>query len=166
MENVLGIRSASGGTYFSKVQSEARALGYRVHAQIEDCVKLGVPQKRRRQLFIGTREELSGYFKSELKPAQRAVTGATLWDAIGDLPPLKSGAGEEDCEYDVLHRFKMLPLMSSGYLFDVLEVKMAASLTAHRARPHSERDLRDFKLLKEGESSAEAMRRSVEFEFP
>lgn len=39
-------------------------------------------------------------------------------------------------------------------------------LTAHRARPHSERDLRDFALLKEGENSKEAMDRGVEFEFP
>jgi DNA (cytosine-5)-methyltransferase 1 len=166
MENVLGMRSASGGTYFSKVQSEARALGYRVHAQLEECVDLGVPQKRRRQLFIGTRAEFPSYFRPELKPAQRAVAGATLWDAIGDLPPLKAGEGEDDCEYDILHRFKMLPFMESGYLFDVLEVKHAASLTAHRARPHSERDLRDFERLEEGESSAEAMRRGVEFEFP
>ena len=166
MENVLGIRSASGGVYFSKVQAEARVLGYRVHAQIEDCVDLGVPQKRRRQLFIGTRADLPAYFMPELKPAGRAVIGATLWDAIGDLPPLEAGEGEEHCDYDGERRFKMLSSMQSGYLFDVLEVKKAASLSAHRARPHSERDLRDFMLLKEGESSAEAMRRGIEFEFP
>lgn len=50
MENVLGIRSASEGEYFVRVQKEARALGYRVHAQVEDCVDLGLPQKRHRQL--------------------------------------------------------------------------------------------------------------------
>src|ERR1700722_19105666 len=58
MENVLGIRSASGGEYFTRVQKEARAIGYRVHAQVEDCVELGLPQKRRRQIFIGTRLDL------------------------------------------------------------------------------------------------------------
>ncbi|MEO5716398.1 MAG: DNA cytosine methyltransferase [Luteolibacter sp.] len=166
MENVLGIRSASGGQYFSKVQAEARVLGYRVHAQIEDCVDLGVPQKRRRQLFIGTREDQIAYFRPKLEPAERALEGATLWDAIGDLNPLKAGEGDEKRDYDLLHRFKMFPSIRSKYLFDVLEVKEAKKLTAHRARPHSERDLRDFKRLKEGESSAEAMRRGVEFEFP
>lgn len=166
MENVLGIRSASGGIYFSKVQAEARALGYRVHAQLEDCVNLGVPQKRRRQLFIGTREDQVAYFRPELKPAKRAVEGATLWDAIGDLPRLNAGEGEEICDYDRLHRIKMLASMRDAYLHDVLEVKKSKKLTGHRARPHSARDLRDFKLLKEGESSAEAMRRGVEFEFP
>ena len=167
MENVLGIRSASGGVYFSKVQSEARALGYRVHAQIEDCVDLGVPQKRRRQLFIGTRSDMNDYFRPTLEPAERAVIGATLWNAIGDLPPLEAGEGEEEREYDHLRRFQAYSrAVSTKYLNEVLEVRMAAKLTAHRARPHSARDLRDFALLKEGENSAEAMRREVEFEFP
>jgi DNA (cytosine-5)-methyltransferase 1 len=56
MENVIGIRSPSGGQYFTRVQAEARKLGYRVRPQVEEDVKLSVPQKRRRQLFIGTRE--------------------------------------------------------------------------------------------------------------
>jgi len=69
MENVLGIRSASGGEYFIRVQKEARAIGYRVHAQVEDCVNLGLPQKRRRQLFIGTRLDLPDYFHPKINPA-------------------------------------------------------------------------------------------------
>lgn len=167
MENVLGIRSASGGIYFSRVQAEARKLGYRVHAQIEECVKLGVPQKRRRQLFIGTREDLPAYFKPELHPSKRAPQTSSLWDAIGDLPPLRASEGEEEQPYDLTRRFKTKGFFTSpNYLKDVLEVGKAKTLTAHRARPHNERDLRDFALLREGENSAEAMRRGVEFEFP
>jgi DNA (cytosine-5)-methyltransferase 1 len=52
------------------------------------------------------------------------------------------------------------------YLLKVLEVEKSAKLTSHRARLHSERDLRDFARLREGESSAEAMRRGIKFEFP
>ena len=167
MENVLGIRSASGGLYFSKVQAEARALGYRVHAKIEECVNLGVPQKRRRQLFIGTREELPAYFRPQLNPAKRSAMGATLWDAIGDLPALDAGEGEEECDYDMPRRLAVVKNQrASDYLFNVLEAKKAKVLTAHRSRPHSARDLRDFLRLNEGESSAEAMRRGIEFEFP
>jgi DNA (cytosine-5)-methyltransferase 1 len=174
MENVLGIRSASGGEYFAGVQNEARALGYRVHAQIEDCVKLGLPQKRRRQLFIGTRLDMPDYFRPKLKPAPRIDIShdgskglklpLTLWEAIGDLPPL--AAGFEESEYDVERFAKQLERYGSRYLIDVLELDLAKKLTAHRARPHSERDLRDFALLKEGENSKEAMKRGVNFEFP
>lgn len=166
MENVLGIRSASGGQYFTAVQAEARKLGYRVHAQIEECVKLGVPQKRRRQLFIGTREDLPGYFHPKLKLPQRAIPDATLWESIGDLPPLKAGEGDEEREYDLNRRAEKCTPRSLRYLFDVLEVEKAELLTAHRARPHSGRDLGDFLKLKEGENSGEALRRGVEFDFP
>ncbi len=60
MENVLGIKSAAGGKFFTKVQKEARAMGYRVHGQAERAAKLGVPQKRQRQLIIGTRSDIPG----------------------------------------------------------------------------------------------------------
>ena len=166
MENVLGIRSASGGEYFTRVQKEARAIGYRVHAQVEDCFELGLPQKRRRQLFIGTRLDLPDYFRPEIKPAPRATDHPSLWEAIGDLPPVKAGEGEETNEYDMERRKAHVERYGRRYLYEVLEVQRAANLTAHRARPHSERDLRDFALLKEGENSKEAMDRGVKFEFP
>jgi DNA (cytosine-5)-methyltransferase 1 len=166
MENVLGIRSASGGEYFIRVQKEARAIGYRVHAQVEDCVELGLPQKRRRQLFIGTRLNLPDYFHSAIKPAPRACDHPPLWEAIGDLPPLKAGEGEETTEYDMERRKAHVERYGRRFLYEVLEVQRTTKLTAHRARPHSERDLRDFALLKEGENSKEAMERGIEFEFP
>lgn len=166
MENVLGIRSASGGEYFARVQKEARAIGYRVHSQVEDCVDLGLPQKRRRQLFIGTRLDLANYFQPEIKPASRACNHPTLWEAIGDLLPVKAGEGEESCDYDMERRKIHVTRFGRGYLYNVLEVSKATNLTAHRARPHSERDLRDFALLREGENSKEAMERGVRFEFP
>ncbi|HEV2454630.1 MAG TPA: DNA cytosine methyltransferase [Verrucomicrobiae bacterium] len=166
MENVLGIRSASGGEYFTRVQKEARAIGYRVHAQVEDCIELGLPQKRRRQLFIGTRHDLPDYFRPEIKPAPRAYDHPTLWQAIGDLPPLKAGEGEEERDYDIIRRKQHVARFGRRYLYQVLEAPLAPKLTGHRARPHSERDLRDFALLREGENSKEAMDRGVEFEFP
>ena len=166
MENVLGIRSASGGEYFTRVQKEARAIGYRVHAQVEDCVELGLPQKRRRQLFIGTRGDLPDYFRPEIKPAPRACAHPTLWEAIGDLAPLMAGEGQESCDYDMDRRKRHVSHYGRGFIYDVLEISQSDKLTAHRARPHSARDLRDFARLKEGENSKEAMERGVEFEFP
>ena len=169
MENVLGIQTASGGEYFTRVQHEARLLGYRVVAQIADAFALGVPQKRRRQLIVGVRADLPGFFPAVIAPAPRAFPGTTLGPSIGDLPRLASGAGSESSAYDMDRRRGHLARWGKAarrYLFNVLEVGRAKDLTAHRARPHSERDLRDFLLLREGENSAQAMRRGVEFEFP
>ena len=175
MENVLGIQSAAKGKFFTMVQHEARNMGYRVHAQVEEAWKLGVPQKRRRQLIIGVRTDVSG-FLSELSPARRAfVPGAelrqepTLWDAIGDLPSLAAGAGDETCDYDLERRAIFLSERDSRarhYVETVLEIARAPKLTAHRARPHSERDLRDFTRLREGESADQSIARGEKMEFP
>lgn len=41
MENVLGLRSVGGGKFFTPVQLESRALGYRV-IPYEVCQRLSV----------------------------------------------------------------------------------------------------------------------------
>ena len=166
MENVLGIKSAAHGRYFTRVQKEARRIGYRVHPQIERVLNLGVPQKRVRQLIIGTRNDLASYFPDELAPAPRASTRPTLGEAIGDLPPLRANGGEEESEYDMERRRAHVARYGRRYLYRTLEVQGARTLTAHRARPHNDRDLRDFGRLKEGENCGEAIKRGATFEFP
>ncbi len=178
IENVLGLRSAAGGRYFTAVQYEARSLGrtkghpgYRVHPQIERAADLGVPQKRRRQLIIGVRADLPGYFPSELSLPQRAMEGTMLGDAILDLPALAAGGGEHCTDYDVDRRKTHFfggcrDHVRKAYLQRVAEVGKSSAIFNHAARPHSARDLGDFLKLSEGESSAVAMKRGVEFDFP
>lgn len=170
MENVLGIQTAAKGKFFTMVQAEARELGYRVQAQVEEAWKLGVPQKRRRQLIIGVRDEIAGYFPSELRPAQRVIKfpSPTLWDAIGDLTPLDAGKGAEEQDYDIQLRKSHVAERGNRadhYIQTVAEVGQSELLTGHKARPHSARDLRDFARLKEGEHSGEAEKRGVKMEF-
>ena len=179
IENVLGLRSAAGGRYFTAVQSEARALGrsagrpgYRVHPQIERGIELGVPQKRRRQLIVGVRADLAGYFPAELTPAPRALLETMLGDAILDLPVLAAGAGDNQVPYDEHRRSVQFlggtrDLFRQNYLANVAEVSASPAIFNHVARPQSDRDLRDFALLNEGENAAVAHReRGVKFEFP
>jgi DNA (cytosine-5)-methyltransferase 1 len=166
MENVPGIRSAEGGKYFTRVQQEARALGYRVHPQVEKAAALGVPQKRQRQLIIGTRHDLPDYFPAELERAPRAIENPTLGEAICDLPRVQAGGGQEETDYDRERRKAFIAKYRRRYLYKTLEIQRATKLTAHRARPHSERDLRNFARLLEGEHCAAAMKRGESFEFP
>lgn len=175
MENVLGIQSAAKGAFFTMVQAEARRLKYRVHPQVEEAWKLGVPQKRRRQLIIGVREDIAGYFASGLDAAKRAFAAKstpytpTLWDAIGDLPSLAAGEGEDQREYDLSKRERFLSQRSIAarhYLEQVLEISKADQLTGHKARPHNNRDLRDFARLREGETGDAAINRGEKMEFP
>lgn len=169
MENVLGIQSAAGGAYFTAIQNEGRKRGYRVVTQVADAFILGVPQKRKRQLIIGVREDVPGFFPSSIKPAPRALPNTTTGHAIGDLPALAAGEGSEERKYDLKLRHAHLASwgqVAEQYLNHVAEVYKSQLLTAHRARPHNARDLRDFARLREGESSAQAMRRGIVFEWP
>jgi len=176
IENVLGIRSAADGKYFTEVQADARRVkarrgipGYRVHAQIEDASALGVPQKRRRQLIVGVRCDVPDYFVPELKHPSRSTPFVTLGPAIDDLPLVKPGDRVGATEYDLQRRRRSLEKYGTPavkYLRQVAQVHKSKVLSNHFARPHSERDLRDFRLLNEGETSAIAMRRGVVFEFP
>jgi DNA (cytosine-5)-methyltransferase 1 len=90
----------------------------------------------------------------------------TLWEAIGDLPPLGAGEGEDVAEYDQRRRISHVERHGWNYLDDVAQVDRADQLTGHVARSHSERDLRDFDRLREGETSLQAIERGEKMEFP
>jgi DNA (cytosine-5)-methyltransferase 1 len=57
-ENVAGMAKGASKGYFKFVLQALRAAGYVVEARILDAARLGVPQVRRRVIFIGMREDL------------------------------------------------------------------------------------------------------------
>jgi DNA (cytosine-5)-methyltransferase 1 len=190
MENVPGIRNAAGGEFSTAIQQDARSLGYRVHATTICAWQYGVPQKRERQLIIGTASNLPIFSTTIYVPQthedppegvnsrrpkeQREWRGrrrklekpVTLWEAIGDLPPLHAGGGESETDYDTIRGREHFDRYGPRFLIDVLEVHRSPRLTAHVARTHSERDLRDFDRLREGETSKWALARGEKMEFP
>lgn len=176
MENVPGIRSAAGGNFFTRVQVESRELGYRVIPYEVESWRFGVPQKRVRQLIIGTRRELPLFIPDRYIRPTHALPGedgagslqpaVTLGEAIGDLPAIRAGDEKFVRDYDIRRRESHLKRYGDRYVLGVLKADKAGSLTGHSARPHSDRDLRDFARLREGENSREAIQRGEEMEFP
>lgn len=176
MENVPGLRSAAGGEFFTRVQVESRELGYRVIPYEVDAWRFGVPQKRIRQLFIGTRRELPLFIPDRyIRPTHAGIGEpledgiqpvVTLGEAIGDLPEIAAGDDVFNREYDLDRRKAHIKRYGRRYVCDVLGADKAKLLTAHIARPHSARDLRDFERLKEGENSKQAIARGEDMEFP
>lgn len=174
MENVRGIRSAEQGKIFDAILKKADVLGYEVDQNLVSAWKFGVPQKRIRQIFFGVRKDLPSFSMEQWLKSTHASTGeagygelkdaVTLWEAIGDLPVLRAGKIAE--KYNIPRRKEHRRRYGRRYLDSVLEVAKATSLTAHIARYHSDRDLRDFARLHEGETSARAIARGEEMEFP
>jgi len=176
MENVPGLRSAAGGEFFTRVQVESRELGYRVMPYEVEAWRFGVPQKRVRQLFIGTRRELPLFIAARyIKPTHTGIGEAsdeglqhpvTLGEAIGDLPPILAGDDRFERDYDIELRKAHVKKYGRRYTYNVLQVQKAKKLTAYAARPHSLRDKRDFLRLREGENSQQAIARGEPMEFP
>ncbi len=57
MENVEGIKNIGGGSIFSQILEDFDSCGYRVSVKVINMAKYGVPQKRKRAVFVGYRNE-------------------------------------------------------------------------------------------------------------
>ena len=90
MENVTGITSVGGGRAVEEIFSGLARLGYRVDARILHAEEYGVPQERRRIFFLGNRLGLPIIWPEPTHGAA-LLPFVTVWDAIGDLPPLENG---------------------------------------------------------------------------
>lgn len=122
MENVVGLATFKNGRTVEMMQEGFKALGYETDWRILNAAHFGVPQKRERLIMIGgepgvpvafptpshfcvsdtigyrdkTRMLVPDLFSMGEKPLEPSVT---VMDAIGDLPPIKSG--ETATEYTV-----------------------------------------------------------------
>jgi DNA (cytosine-5)-methyltransferase 1 len=98
MENVTGIMSAGQGEAFQAVLAGIRNLGYKVEAKTLRAEDYGVPQERRRVVFMANRIGAPIVWPHKthgegLKPF------TTIRDALGDLPPLKNGEDKGVTKY-------------------------------------------------------------------
>lgn len=90
LENVTGMTSAGGGAAVGAIIEGLGNLGYKVEAKILRAEEYGVPQERRRLVFIGNRIGLPIEFP-EPTHGPGLLPLVTIEDAIGDLPKLKNG---------------------------------------------------------------------------
>ena len=90
MENVTGIMSAGEGEAFQAVLTGIKALGYVVEARILRSEDYGIPQERRRVVFIGNRVGAPIVWPRKTH-GKGLLPFTTIHDALSDLPPLENG---------------------------------------------------------------------------
>lgn len=97
VENVPGMRSlrtpGGKGTFAQAVREALKALGYAVRLKELVAADYGVPQVRRRLFFVGLAPG-----RNFVWPTPSSSVPPTVWEAIGDLPPLEPG--ERATAYD------------------------------------------------------------------
>lgn len=95
IENVPGLFRRANGGFRKAIEGALRKLGYTMNSFELNALDYGVPQRRSRVFFVG----LIDKHKFEPPPpthgnedTQRKLKKpVTVWEAISDLPPLKSG---------------------------------------------------------------------------
>lgn len=90
LENVTGITSAGGGEAVTAILDRLNALGYAVEYRILKAEDYGVPQERRRVVFLGNRLGLPIIWP-EITHGDGKIPFVTIGDAILDLPALNNG---------------------------------------------------------------------------
>jgi DNA (cytosine-5)-methyltransferase 1 len=119
-ENVPGMLSLGDGQVFREIMGEFQKHGYHVSAKILFAAHYGVPQQRWRLIILGSRTAPAPAHPSpshfaigkanfrggrtmifRLSPDKKShlIRATTVRDAIGDLPKLKMGEGDEIVEY-------------------------------------------------------------------
>jgi DNA (cytosine-5)-methyltransferase 1 len=93
LENVPNILSAENGYFKEAIIESFEKIGYEINAKILKAENFGVPQTRRRAIFLGKKNGLD----FELPDGNNKRT--TLLEAISDLPVLKSGEGYDGMLY-------------------------------------------------------------------
>ncbi len=89
MENVTGLTSISGGRLIESIVTEIKASGYGdVAFKVLKAEEFGVPQERRRIVFIANRLGIPVEFP-DISHDGFNKPFVTVWDAIGDLPAIR-----------------------------------------------------------------------------
>lgn len=112
IENVPGIRWMAKGAVLREITSRLSGLGYSSSVLLLRAEEYGVPQRRRRVFILASRSGDSfefpegvfshcrtGKTRSELKTDPDKMPPVTVKEAIGELPKIPSGGGEEVCNY-------------------------------------------------------------------
>jgi DNA (cytosine-5)-methyltransferase 1 len=95
VENVPGLQTLKyEHGPFAMFVAKLTALGYDLEHRVIDSCDYGVPQRRRRLVIIGSSVGPLKFPRPTHGPSSRRGTYSSVWDWIGDLPPLQ--AGQED----------------------------------------------------------------------
>ena len=155
MENVIGMNKIA-----SEVVEDFSNVGYNVHHEVLDAWEFGVPQKRRRIIFIGNRIGIDNARVFELIHLNNEKIDKTnLFDAIGNLPELEplriKHATDYESEESGFFVKKQNPTdsIANEYLSQINNGREIHHLYNHKSRYNNDRDIEIFSRLNQGDDS-------------
>ncbi|MDR3233976.1 MAG: DNA cytosine methyltransferase [Planctomycetaceae bacterium] len=86
MENVEGLRSMLGGKIEEQIMTDYRRIGYKINVAVLNAVDYGVPQYRRRVIFIANRIGKENFYPSSVVSPEEYKTVADGIGRFADIP--------------------------------------------------------------------------------
>ena len=155
MENVPGMMSYKDGDVADQIRKDLVACGYtNTQFQILNAENFGVPQKRRRIIFIGTRAggkiAWPDITHLEVRGGQKRLddgmaSPVTVGDAFADLPPLNLPERGAKMKDEVAEYAKRAISEYQKYVRGD-----SAELHNHITRWHRDKDVEIFNYMKQG----------------
>lgn len=159
MENVPLIKTSHGGAVIREIEEGLESIGYWHSSNILSANEFGIPQIRKRAIVIAYRGDFRSPPELPTPTHERIVAASGLngaesrsryevgklpyisvEEAIGDLPQLQAGEGEEVMPYRVapFSDYQRASRVGSPAVFN------------HRARAHSKQFLQKISVISEG----------------
>jgi len=131
-ENVPGLLTANGGSYFDDMRKRFRKAGYFLEHRVLNSKEYGVLQNRRRVILIGWREGTNYTYPELDKKEQKYLVD----DLFSDLPSIEPG------ETRNVYKCELTEYLRES------EIRMEDDiLTLHQARPNQERDRKIYRRV-------------------
>ena len=93
LENVAGLKTLHRGAVFQDILKAGEKVGYYVQWDVVNAEDFGVPQRRKRIIFIGTKQKTDNlFYVKKNKPV-------TVKMALDDLPILENGNVVDELKY-------------------------------------------------------------------
>ncbi len=137
MENVVGLTNLNGGAIKEDIFRRASDIGYHVFFNILCASDYGVPQNRKRAIFIGIRDDIYKK-KGDFVFPKKNTKKISCYDALSDLPNLDKG--QDNSTYISLPKSDYQKLMR----------KKSSTVFNHEQSNHSEKTRIAISYVPEG----------------
>lgn len=149
MENVQGMTSyqkLGEVSIIDVIRLEFEALGYTIDVKVLDAADYGVPQHRKRVIFLGTRRKAQNLARLPLPEIDSKISAR---DAICDLPPVDTRIGK--AKVGAKLRNVSHPYVEMMQTATRASERRRQALRLHATRAVNPRDVAMFPLLHSGE---------------
>lgn len=161
VENVSGMQSSAGGKFVDEIKKSLENLSYTVSIELLNAADYGVPQTRKRLIFVGVKKESGLCDKYRFPDSTHNENNyVTVYDAISDLPELN--ANEKKTEYKSKPLTAYQKLMRGEANSNIIK---PTKLFNHEAPNHPEATIKKIKNTVPGEPMYDKYKQRIRLSF-